>query len=240
VRDGDSITGFQCKDGKFYTGIIILATGAWTSSLLSEAREVMTPNGQPVIHIKIPEPLQREFKGCPVWGADLSQLGFYGFPPTDGIVKIAHHGAGYKSHKGVKTIVTDPSTGAKVPLGFIQRFREFLDAHLPSISGLDIASTRICWYCDTWDGDFYITKVPAQPRLILAAGGSGHAFKFMPVIGDIVADVVEGKSSSRTKRFQWRTPQSTKKQESSRSAVAGQQYLEEVRLAEENDLKSKL
>lgn len=44
-------------------------------------------------------------------------------------------------------------------------------------------------------GDFLITPHPAVSRtsLVLATGGSGHAFKFLPVIGDCVVDLLEGR-----------------------------------------------
>jgi hypothetical protein len=34
---------------------------------------------------------------------------------------------------------------------------------------------------------------PNHPGLVVAAGGSGHAFKFAPVIGQVIADVLERK-----------------------------------------------
>jgi sarcosine oxidase/L-pipecolate oxidase len=42
-------------------------------------------------------------------------------------------------------------------------------------------------------GDFIISYHPKFDRLFLATGGSGHAFKFFPVIGDKIADAIEGR-----------------------------------------------
>jgi hypothetical protein len=42
---------------------------------------------------------------------------------------------------------------------------------------------RLCFYCDTFDGDFWIDKDPERPGPLVSAGGSGHAFKFSPLIG---------------------------------------------------------
>ena len=33
---------------------------------------------------------------------------------------------------------------------------------------------------------------PRHPGLFLATGGSGHGFKFLPVIGDKIVDAIEG------------------------------------------------
>ena len=40
--------------------------------------------------------------------------------------------------------------------------------------------------------------------LAVAAGDSGHGFKFAPVLGDLIADAIEDKPSRFTARFAWR------------------------------------
>lgn len=46
------------------------------------------------------------------------------------------------------------------------------------------------------DGDFIVSYHPAYDGLFLATGGSGHAYKFFPVIGDKVVDALEGSLDS--------------------------------------------
>ncbi|MEX1248593.1 MAG: FAD-dependent oxidoreductase [Anaerolineales bacterium] len=53
-------------------------------------------------------------------------------------------------------------------------------------------------------GDFWIDNDPERPGLLVSAGGSGHAFKFTPLIGGITADVLEGKPNCHAPRFAWR------------------------------------
>ena len=59
-------------------------------------------------------------------------------------------------------------------------------------SGGLMASTRLCYYTDTPHGDFLITCHPTHPHLFLATGGSGHGFKFLPVLGDKIVEAIEG------------------------------------------------
>jgi glycine/D-amino acid oxidase-like deaminating enzyme len=59
-------------------------------------------------------------------------------------------------------------------------------------------------YCDTHDGDFWIAPDPERRGLVIATGDSGHGFKFAPLLGEIVADAVEGKSNPLLERFRWR------------------------------------
>jgi glycine/D-amino acid oxidase-like deaminating enzyme len=84
------------------------------------------------------------------------------------------------------------------------RVHEFLRDSLPDLAGAPIVHRRLCLYCDTFDGDFWIDRDPAHPGLVVAAGDSGHGFKFAPIIGGLVADVVEGKPNRWAGRFRWR------------------------------------
>jgi len=52
--------------------------------------------------------------------------------------------------------------------------------------------------------------------LYVACGGSGHGFKFAPVLGEIVADVFEKKENEYTQSFKWRIPRERKSKSNSR------------------------
>jgi sarcosine oxidase/L-pipecolate oxidase len=68
----------------------------------------------------------------------------------------------------------------------------------------------MCWYSDSWDGNFYIDFLPrnnnsfVNGNYLIATGGSGHGFKFAPVLGDLIADVLEGKPNEFRDLFKWR------------------------------------
>ena len=59
-------------------------------------------------------------------------------------------------------------------------------------------------YCETHDGDFWIAPDPQREGLVIAAGDCGHGFKFAPVLGEIIADAVDGKSNPILEKFRWR------------------------------------
>ena len=65
-------------------------------------------------------------------------------------------------------------------------------------------SIRGCAYCDTHDGHFWIARDPEREGLVVAAGDSGHGFKFAPVLGEVIADAVEGKDNPLLDKFRWR------------------------------------
>ena len=79
--------------------------------------------------------------------------------------------------------------------------REFLSDSFPSLADAPVVFTRVCFYCDTKDGDFWIAPDPDRTGLTIAAGDCGHGFKFAPVFGGIIADAIEGKVNPK---FRWR------------------------------------
>lgn len=84
------------------------------------------------------------------------------------------------------------------------RVREFVSRTFPALADAPIVYSRLCMYCDTADGDFWIAADPERPWLGIAAGDNGHGFKFAPVLGEIIADVVEEKPNPLLERFRWR------------------------------------
>jgi glycine/D-amino acid oxidase-like deaminating enzyme len=133
----------------------------------------------------------------PIFGADISSTGFYGFPLNrDGVVKIANHGPGREMPPDSPKRDVSPEEEHKM--------REFLSGTFPALAEAPIVFTRRCFYCDTHDGNFWIAPDPERAGLIIAAGDCGHGFKFAPVLGEIIADAAEGKSNPLLGKFRWR------------------------------------
>ncbi|GEM_PF-5367534 len=45
---------------------------------------------------------------------------------------------------------------------------------------------------------------PLPHPLAASTGGSGHAYKFAPVLGGLIADIVEGQPNPHQHKFRWR------------------------------------
>ncbi len=194
----DREMGIVLDDGREIAGdVVVMAVGAWTPYLVPSTQKFLRATGHPVFHLKPRQPELFAAKRFPVFGADISTTGFYGFPINrDGVVKVANHGPGREmSPDSPKRVVTTEEEKA---------MREFLSGTFPALTDAPIVYTRICLYCDTNDGDFWIAPDPERPGLIIAAGDSGHGFKFAPVLGEIIADAVDGKSNPFLKKFRWR------------------------------------
>ncbi|MDZ4765899.1 MAG: FAD-dependent oxidoreductase [Chloroflexota bacterium] len=206
------VVGVRTREGAtFRAGQTLVAAGTWTHVLIPELAPFMRSTGHPVFHLKTDQPEAFMPSVFPVFTADISHTGWYGFPihPREGVIKIANHGAGQLLHpENDPRVVTADDEAA---------LRSMLADTFPALLDAPIVYTRRCVYCDVFDGDFWIDRHPERAGLTVAAGGSGHAFKFAPVLGGIIADAVEGRANEWLHRFCWRDRASApKKAEASR------------------------
>jgi glycine/D-amino acid oxidase-like deaminating enzyme len=75
------------------------------------------------------------------------------------------------------------------------RVEAFTATYLPSLSSRLLHHT-VCMYTMTPDGHFVVDRHPRHQQVVLAAGLSGHGFKFAPALGEALADLVlSGKTS---------------------------------------------
>ena len=195
---GDRVSGIVLDDGqRIAADSVVMAVGAWTPYLLPFTKEFFRANGQPVFHLEPKQPDLFTPERFPVFGADITTTGYYGFPLNrDGVVKIANHGPGREmSPDSPERTVTSEDE---------KNLREFLASTFPLLADAPIVYTRICMYCDTHDGHFWIAPDPDRKGLTIAAGDCGHGFKFAPVLGEIIADAVEEKPNPILRRFRWR------------------------------------
>jgi glycine/D-amino acid oxidase-like deaminating enzyme len=195
--DGVKVSGLETHPGgRFLGDFVVLAAGAWTPALHPGLKQLMWPTAQDLFHFRVPDPTIFQPPRFSVWTGDIARTGWYGFPAKDdGTLKIANHGAGRR---------IQPGGNIRVAAASLPRFRRFLRQALPAIAEAECIQSRVCFYADTFDGDFWIDHDPVRPGLLVASGGSGHAFKFAPLLGEIVADVLERKDNPYAARFAWR------------------------------------
>jgi glycine/D-amino acid oxidase-like deaminating enzyme len=195
LRAGAAVTAA----GAILSGdVVLLAAGAWTPRLAPQLAHAMWPVAQPVFHLRPADPAPWRPPSFTVWAADIARTGWYGFPANaDGIVKIANHGPGRR---------VDPDAPRAVTAEDERSLRAFLRESLPALAEAPLCASKTCLYCDAFDGDLWVGRDPEQPWLAVAAGDSGHGFKFAPVLGEIVADAIEGKLTESTARLGWRAP----------------------------------
>ena len=188
IRRERHVVGVLLDDGKtkMEAPLTIVCCGAWTRFLVHETRALLTARAMPVWHLAAPRLRAELVPPFPVC-LDIGSSGFYVFPihPLERVVKFGHHGAGYvlqrpatrRSLEDVAHAVKDKEEA---------RLRTFLQRSMPQLAACALVDFHMCQYCDSHNGDFVVDWVPGTQGLVVACGGSGHGFKFLPVIGDIV------------------------------------------------------
>lgn len=184
--------------GRYRARQLVISAGAWVASLLPGLRVPFSIERQ-VLHWFEPVDEAASFapQRCPVhlWQFDGDRF-FYGFPDKGAGVKLAfHHGGEATTADRVRRDVTPAD---------IDGIRAAVRRFVPSADGRLLDSV-VCLYTNTPDEHFWIDRHPGQPNVLVASPCSGHGFKFAPVIGEILADLVEGRPARfDLGRFQWR------------------------------------
>jgi glycine/D-amino acid oxidase-like deaminating enzyme len=170
---------------------IVLACGPWLRSLLPNllAPLIRTPRRELVFVASPPNDTRYRWERCPNL---VDSLGW----------TSADIGNGVKIAPPMKGIDMDPDASDRLPSAMaIEGAEAFVRARLPGLVG-PIVSTYVSQLENTASEDFIVDRHPEMQRVIIAGGGSGHAFKFGPVLGDYIAKaVLSGSAGQHVERF---------------------------------------
>ena len=209
IKEGESVEKLIIEDG-ICTGVktskghtyharqVLVAAGAHTPYLVPELAPYIRVTGHSIFWVV---PSNKRLFSAPnfsVFTADISNTGWYGFPvhPETGVLKVGKHSKG--------ETLNPISDDRIVKQDEIVEFRSFLSMTFPALAEAPLVYTRKCLYTDTLDGHFWIDQHPDIKRLYVCTGGSGHGFKMGPVVGEITADILEGKDHQFSQRYKWR------------------------------------
>lgn len=226
-EEGNGVRGVELANGEqLQADLTMLATGAWSSKFL-DLRGIASASGQVLCYVELSQDEQDRLGKNP---AMLNESeGIYIIPPRDRVLKIARHGYGYANpmtianpEKADENITVslpwtkEDEPGLGVPSEGQKACRDFLARCIPDLADRPFFNTRICWYTDTPKSDWLIDHHPKYEGLFVATGGSGHGYKFLPVIGDRIVDVLlrqdrDDLGAELRRKWQWpasRTPSS--------------------------------
>jgi sarcosine oxidase len=173
----------RTESGTYDGRRLILAAGAWTSTLVATPAAPLSPERQVMLWTAPAKPALFDVAAFPVFYVTTPTGPFYGFPSHDGHgFKIGRYG---HLHQQVDPDTMDrgchPDDEALLRDG-IRRY--FPDADGPTLA------MKTCLFTNTADEHFVVDRLPDLPHVAIAAGFSGHGFKFCSVVGEILADLV--------------------------------------------------
>ncbi|EFQ98203.1 hypothetical protein MGYG_01239 [Nannizzia gypsea CBS 118893] len=198
AANNNKVTGVELSDGqRISADLVVLATGAWTGKLV-DLRGRAEATGHSLAYIRLTDDEQRQLNDMPTV-LNLS-TGMFIIPPRNNELKIGRHAYGYRNpiqinHPTTTSPIIEvslPLHGTPVPLEGQLAARAALREMLPALADRPFTKTRVCWYTDTPKGDFIISYHPEIKSLFIATGGSGHGYKFLPVLGDKIVDAMQG------------------------------------------------
>lgn len=169
---------------RYQASKLIIAGGAWAASLLASLQLPALPRRVVQLWFQPQNPALFRRDRFPVYIADMPEAVFYGFPAVD--------------PRGHKCALHQPGEAVDNP-SLLQRpvfptdeaaVRPLLERYLPGAAG-KLSHAQPCMYTMTPDQHFVLDLHPEHRQVAIAAGFSGHGFKFAPVVGEIMADLAE-------------------------------------------------
>jgi sarcosine oxidase len=164
---------------------MIVAAGPWARTVLPELKELAVPERQVLIWTQPLRPEHFRLGAFPVFNMEAPEGRFYGLP----VYGVPGFKLGKYHHRCERV---DPDQmdrdcrpeDEEVLRGGIRRY--FPDADGPT---MDMKS---CLFTNSPDEHFILDLHREYPQVAMAAGFSGHGFKFCSVVGEIMTDLALG------------------------------------------------
>lgn len=161
---------------------LVITAGAWARQLVPRLARVAVPERQVLLWT---EPLRRDLfqpDVFPIFNLESPEGRFYGFPEfgIPGFKIGKYHHRGETVDPDTMDRDTHPEDEAVL--------REGIRAHFPDADGMPL-QMKTCMFTNSPDEHFILDLHPEHPRVAIAAGFSGHGFKFCSVVGEIMADL---------------------------------------------------
>ena len=180
-ESGGRVAAVATRDGRtFEAEAFVVAAGSWTARLLPDLPIRVQPTAARLHYIKPTDSPAYSFPQLAPFSVMDTQ--FYGFPVHwRGCVKVADDMVGEPFDPDRDREFEDPVALAKL--------RGFLSRHMPDLREAEVVYSKTCTYSMTPDSNFIIDYLPNRANALVAAGFSGHGFKFGILIGQILADL---------------------------------------------------
>jgi sarcosine oxidase len=185
---------------EYEAGRLVISAGPWAAKLVPELAELAIPERQVLAWLQPIHPEHFETSRFPVFNLEVEEGRYYGFPsflmPGFKFGKYHHLGEN-----------VDPDTVDREPRPDDEELlRSFARRYFPDGAGPTLM-LKGCLFTNSPDRHFILDLHPDHPEVSIAAGFSGHGYKFCSVVGEIMADLAQRGESRhdieffRLKRF---------------------------------------
>ena len=186
-------SGFEVDTtaGKFYGKKLVITSGAWTAGLIPSLQVSLKVTKQVLAWVQPRYPGLVSLGNFPCWVMVDEELPgvFYGFPV---LPKEEFEGpVGFKLAWHYPQAVCHPDEPDRGSLQDEEdRIKGFLHNYFPELY-VSTIMLKTCLYTNSPDEHFIIDYLPGyEGRIAIAAGFSGHGFKFVPAVGEVLCEMV--------------------------------------------------
>ena len=179
IPDGDGVI-VRTAHGDIRAGKVILATDAWTNTLLDPLGATIPLDimQEQVTYFRPAEPEQYDRSVFPVWIWEDDEC-YYGFPTFgEPSIKAARDVSENRMTPAERSFVPSPE--------LVDQLAGFLHDVIPG-AGPELR-TVTCQYALTKDRRFVLGALPQHPDIIVGLA-AGHGFKFTPALGRVLAEL---------------------------------------------------
>jgi sarcosine oxidase len=206
LRYGTAVTGWhptatgvevRTVDGPLAADRLVLCPGGWAPRLAADLGVPFRVERR-VQHYWAPPGPEFGSDRCPAWiwvGSGATAYGAPALDPPPGDPLATGPAAGGPVVKAAFHTGDEPADAeagaAPVSPGEQRHLRDWLSDRLPALAAGRWLGGKPCLCTLTPDGHFVVGRHPRHEAVTVAVGFSGHGFKFVPVIGEVLADLAE-------------------------------------------------
>jgi sarcosine oxidase len=173
----------RTERGSYRARRLVITAGPWATHVVESLKSAVKPERQVLIWVQPKRPELFQMCSFPVfYMQNENDDKFYGFP----IYGIPGFKIGKYNH--LKEQVDANTMDRECHPKDERVLREAIREYFPDADGPTMGMTT-CLFSNTADEHFILDRHPEFPEVSIAAGFSGHGFKFCPVVGEIMADL---------------------------------------------------
>ena len=174
--------------GTYTAEKLVITAGSWAYKLVPQLAGLTVPERQVLIWLETQAPEHFTLERFPVWNARVAEGRYYGFPEfnPNGDTPGMKYG---RWHHREETVDPDELDRDIYPEDEAI-LRQFGETYFPQGAGKTL-NMAACMFTNTLDEHWVLDTVPGAPQVSVAAGFSGHGFKMVSVVGEIMADLAE-------------------------------------------------
>ncbi len=161
---------------------LVICAGPWAGRVVPQLATLAVPERQVLAWLQPTRPELFTPDRFPVFILEVPDGSYYGFPVHD----VPGFKIGRYHHLREPIDPDDPDRSTRADDEAI--LRAFAVRHFPEGAGPTIM-LKACIFTNSPDEHFIIDNLPDAPQVSIAAGFSGHGYKFCSLVGEVMADL---------------------------------------------------